>query len=350
MSRSGGDSSRSSNPPPTGAAATADASLSPALEQARPSDRDEEDLQLELALAISKEEAEKDREEDEALKATLERSKTETRIEYSSAAAPPEPPKPTLLSISKQPPPRPPSTPLDPWGLPLMPGSSSAVPTTTSKPPAQVASLPANDPWAPAPQTSEPSLLDTSLNAGVSQPANYAVINTSAKPSQPAPVDLIDPWGGPLPGSSVSALQPATTGILLPQSSTAQPSGASNNLLGDLDPFGSSLLSSTPPLTTPQIPPHVPMSSSTTLPPSSKMGTILDNRTKHLVNIDNLISTQTPNSGSTNPFGNPRPAPGSVFSGESTNPFLTNVNNAPNLSLNELRSPPPATANTNPFA
>ena len=59
MSRSGGDSSRSSNPPSTGAAGAADPQLSSALEQARPSDRDEEDLQLELALAISKEEAEK---------------------------------------------------------------------------------------------------------------------------------------------------------------------------------------------------------------------------------------------------------------------------------------------------
>merc|ERR1712176_172184 len=140
MSRSGGDSSRSSNPPPTGAAGGTDAQLSAALEQARPSDRDEEDLQLELALAISKEEAEKDREEDEALKATLERSKTETRIEYTApSAAPPEPPKPTLLSISKQPPPRPPSTPLDPWGLPLMPGASSAVPTSAANPPAVAA-------------------------------------------------------------------------------------------------------------------------------------------------------------------------------------------------------------------
>ena len=47
--------------------------------------------------------------------------------------------------------------------------------------------------------------------------------------------------------------------------------------------------------TLPQIPPHAPMpSSSPNLPPASKMGTILDNRTKHLVNIDNLISTQTP--------------------------------------------------------
>ena len=57
-------------------------------------------------------------------------------------------------------------------------------------------------------------------------------------------------------------------------------------------------------------------------------------------------------SGQTNPFGTPRPSPGSVFSGESTNPFLANVNNSPNLSLNELRSPPPTgtTANTNPFA
>jgi len=57
MSRGGGDSSRSSNPPPAGA--VTDPSISSALEQARPSDRDEEDLQLELALAISKEEAEK---------------------------------------------------------------------------------------------------------------------------------------------------------------------------------------------------------------------------------------------------------------------------------------------------
>jgi len=348
MSRGGGDSSRSSNPQPTGA--VADSQLSTALEQARPSDRDEEDLQLELALAISKEEADKDREEDEALKATLERSKTETRIEFkSSSASPPEPPKQTLLSMSKQPPPRPPSTPLDPWGLPLMPGTSSE---TAPLPTAAATSLPANDPWAPAPQSSGQSLLDTSLDAEISQPSNYAVINTSAKHSQPAHADLIDPWGGPVPVSNFSTLQPTSSGILQPQSSSSQSAAANTNLLGDLDPFGTSLLSSTPPMATPQIPPHVPMSSSTTLQPSSKMGTILDNRTKHLVNIDNLISTQTPNSGSTNPFGNPRPSPGSVFSGESTNPFLANVNNSPNLSLNELRSPPPTgtTANTNPFA
>lgn len=346
MSRGGGDSSRSSNPPPAGAAAVTDPSISSALEQARPSDRDEEDLQLELALAISKEEAEKDKEADDALKATLERSKTETRIEYTAAAASPEPPRQTLLSISKQPPPRPPSTPLDPWGLPLMPGS----PTGESSPQIQASSLPANDPWAPAPQSSGQSLLDTSLDAQFSQPSNYAIINTSVKAPEPSPSHLIDPWGGPVAVSNFNTLQPTSSGILQPHSSAMQP--ATTNLLGDLDPFGSSMLSSTPPMSTPQIPPHVPMSSSTTLQPSSKMGTILDNRTKHLVNIDNLISTQTPNSGQTNPFGTPRPSPGSVFSGESTNPFLANVNNSPNLSLNELRSPPPTgtTANTNPFA
>ena len=58
MGRTGGDSSRSSQPA-VGAAGSSEPQLSAALEQARPSDRDEEDLQLELALAISKEEAEK---------------------------------------------------------------------------------------------------------------------------------------------------------------------------------------------------------------------------------------------------------------------------------------------------
>ncbi|KAL5260657.1 hypothetical protein ACHWQZ_G010721 [Mnemiopsis leidyi] len=349
MGRTGGDSSRSSQPA-VGAAGSSEPQLSAALEQARPSDRDEEDLQLELALAISKEEAEKDREEDEALKAILERSKTETRIEY-TASRTPEQPKPTLLSISKQPPPRPPSTPLDPWGMPLMPGSSSTAPEPSRPAPAAV---PLNDPWAPALQSGGhfggPSLLDTSLDDGISQPANYAVINTTAnKPSQPAAADLIDPWGAPVPASNFNSLQ--GTGVLQPHSTISQPANSSHNLLGDLDVFGTSALSSTPPLTTPQIPPHVPMvSSSATLQPSSKMGTILDNRTKHLVNIDNLISTQTPSSGSTNPFGNPRPAPGSVFSGASTNPFLSNSNNSPNLSLNELRSPTGASNNTNPFA
>ena len=195
----------------------------------------------------------RDREEDEALKATLERSKTETRIEY-TASKTPEQPKPTLLSISKQPPPRPPSTPLDPWGMPLMPGTSAA--PEPSRPPPAPTAIPLNDPWAPAPQSAAqsggPSLLDTSLDDGISQPANYAVINTTAsKPSQPAAADLIDPWGAPVPASNFNSLQ--GTGVLQPQSTMSQPTNSSHNLLGDLDPFGTSTLASTPPLATPQV-------------------------------------------------------------------------------------------------
>lgn len=331
-----GESSRTDTR--TTGATDAQSGLAPALEQARPSDRDEEDLQLELALAISKEEADKDREEDEMLRVTLERSKTETRLNLNA-----EPPKQTLLALSKQE--APPS--LDPWGMPL---ETSA---PTPQPPSQ------NDPWGSG------TLLGS--NSPASKPTNYTVINTTApmtpsiantltesrqtppvRPLSPAASssmggeDLLIPWDDPTPAG------PSLSPILQPHI----PNNNTNvNLLSGMndpfDPFGPAIMSSSS--TPPQIPPHAPMpSSSPNLPPASKMGTILDNRTKHLVNIDNLISTQTPTSGSTNPFGTPR-ASGSVFSGDSTNPFLANNTTQPALSLNELKNPLDNQDNTNPF-
>jgi len=343
-----------------------DARISAAIEQARPSDRDEENLQLELALAISKEEADKSKEEDDMLKATLERSKTETRITGQKVPAAPEPPKQTLLSLSQRPPPPPPSQPLDPWGMPMDASSAAA------------GAVPDNDPWAPSGSNNR-TLLDATPT--FSQPSNYAIISTPAQPfnsspqpfsTSPAPFStspapplpplvaqsgpVADPWGGPPANANI--LQPgppinSNSSILQPMQTNAfstPPASNSGNMLsglGDFDPFAAPLvpgktssgMSSTTP---PQMPAHMPA-----IQPSSKMGNILDNRTKHLVNIENLISTQTPSSsGATNPFGNP--APGSVFSGESTNPFLAaNANNTqPALSLNELRNP---AENTNPF-
>lgn len=311
--------------------------VNPAIEQARPTDRDEEDLQLELALAISKEEAERDKEEDEeVLRATLERSKTETRIGASSGSSS-SPPAPTLLSIARKPPPRPSSEPLDPWGMPVQPGSST----------------PQNDPWGSSPGPANPP-----LNGALSQPSNYAVINTSSShvshpvsrvtPPAPAPAsrDLIDPWGGP----EIAPVAPSanfTGGILQPMKTSQSGSVQASQPVPDpFDPFGG--MATTPPSYAPQLPPHA---SSSPLAPSSKMGSILDNRTKHLVNLDNLIASPTlPTSDAAiNPFGNPsRPAAGaSVFSGDTTNPFLnSNTANLPPKSLNEMRNPD---NNTNPF-
>lgn len=302
-----------------------------ALEQARPTDRDEEEMQLELALAISKEEAEKDKEERDILRQTLERSKTETRIE----------PKPTLLSMAQAaPPPPPPAVSLDPWGLPLDP-----------------AKTPTNDPWAPSaapvvqptnpfPTNNMPNLLD--------DPPTYSTIQTT----RPAEPNLLlsdsDPWGtGP-------------QGILLPQSINAdllQPSNTMpvSSALDDFDPFSPGLAAKT----TSTVPDGFQANSlcATTLPPSSKMAGILDGHAKHLVNIDNLISAPQQR-GNTNPFGVPNSSP-SVFAPSTpsnpTNPFLgMNAPAQPQPTLNQLRGPPnsnmdpqgfghPPVSSSNPF-
>jgi len=300
-----------------------------ALEQARPTDRDEEEMQLELALAISKEEAEKDKEERDILRQTLERSKTETRIE----------PKPTLLSMAQAaPPPPPPSVSLDPWGLPLDP-----------------AKTPTNDPWAPTsaapavptnpfPTNNMPNLLD--------DPPTYSTIQTT----RPAEPNLLlsdsDPWGtGP-------------QGILQPQSINADILSSTSTMpvssaLDDFDPFSPGAK------TTSTVPEgfQINSTSSTTLPPSSKMAGILDGQAKHLVNIDNLISAPQQR-GNTNPFGVPNNN-ASVFAPSTpsnpTNPFLgMNAPAQPQPTLNQLRGPPnsntmdsgfghPPVSSSNPF-
>lgn len=140
------------------------------------------------------------------LRVTLERSKTETRLNLNA-----EPPKQTLLALSKQE--APPS--LDPWGMPL---ETSA---PTPQPPSQ------NDPWGSG------TLLGS--NSPASKPTNYTVINTTApmtpsiantltesrqtppvRPLSPAASssmggeDLLIPWDDPTPaGPSLSPiLQP----------------------------------------------------------------------------------------------------------------------------------------------
>ena len=227
-----------------------------------------------------------------------------------------------------------------------------------ASPPSQ-ASIPKDDPWG------HPSLLGG--HSPASQPANYAVINTSSAapgispdfpmsqampqamplpissnmPRDLSPSDLMTPWDDPAPIASSVILQPQQTNAPINNANASLLSGLND----PFDPFGPTIMSSSPP----QIPPHAPIAgSSPNLPSSSKMGTILDNRTKHLVNIDNLISTQTPTSGSTNPFGTPRPS-NSVFSGDSTNPFLATSVGQPVLSLNELKNPVDPHDNTNPF-
>lgn len=298
-----------------------------ALEQARPTDRDEEEMQLELALAISKEEAEKDKEERDILRQTLERSKTETRIE----------PKPTLLSVAQAaPPPPPPSVSLDPWGLPLDPAKS-----------------PTNDPWAPtttqspAPTnpfpTNMPNLLD--------DPPTYSTIQTTVPPEPNLLLTDSDPWGtGPQ-----GILQPLSADILPP--SNPKPA---TSAIDDFDPFSPSVSAKT----TSTVPEGFQANSlSTTLPPSSKMAGILDGQAKHLVNIDNLISAPQ-SRGNTNPFGVPNNN-ASVFAPSTpsnpTNPFLgMNAPVQPQPTLNQLRGPPnsnnldggfgqPPASSSNPF-
>ena len=148
------------------------------------------------------------------LKATLERSKTETRITGVAAPTTPEPPKPTLLSLSKRPPPRPSSQPLDPWGMPLELSASSTP-------------APSNDPWS---SDNTPSLMDAAPEQFM-QPSNYAIIATPSQPfsaspqpfrasPQPPPHSFAapaaqpfaaaDPWGTP-PAASSSLLQPTLT-------------------------------------------------------------------------------------------------------------------------------------------
>ena len=314
---------RSEYPPrhaPQTDAGPSESALSNAMEAARPSDRDEEQMQLELALAISKEEAEKDRQEQEQFRATLERSKTETRLMSINDKQKQQGEKPTLLSLSQKPPARPPppavQSNVDPWGMPI---SETVQPV--DNPPRQTAIL--DDPWsAQVPSTSHEN--NTSNNSrfdpfGPSQPSNEYVDNWLLAPSTvlqpPAPPTLLNPVVG-------------------------------DDLLGDMqnfDPFGPQTMKPAP-----QGQSIIPAmtSTSTTLPPSSKMASILDNRTKHLVNIDNLIANQTPTAGPTNPFAS---SGASVFNAQSTNPFLVNLNNSePAPTLNQLKNTNGSSA-TNPF-
>ncbi|XP_008320826.1 epsin-1 isoform X2 [Cynoglossus semilaevis] len=173
-------------------------------EQAWPQSSGEEDLQLQLALAMSKEEAEQEerlrRGDDLRLQMAIEESKREKKSKAEEGA---------LMELGA----------VDPWGPPAAPALGSAGPS----PPPTLPVPAASGPWGAAP--SDP----------------WSV----ASPTSPT---SSDPWGGGAPPS------------IAPPPPPPDPWGDTSNKVNNVDPWGSSAVTS--PAADPWGPPVPPSTSS----------------------------------------------------------------------------------------
>lgn len=194
------------------------------LECARPQTVGEEELQLQLALAMSREEAEQEeqkrRSDDVRLQLALSQSENEFKQKKDSPSHMLD-----LLDVSIGAPTPPPSSTVDPWGMPAAPPPPAHPPRPQTDPwslstgtgGSTVSS--AADPWAPVSSPPQ-NIQKTPILAGAGNADPWRAVSPVAKP-----VTSADPWS---PATDISPSHSLTS----PAPASALPTPAS-----DLDEF-----------------------------------------------------------------------------------------------------------------